>query len=108
MIASGLQPRELEAYQHTMTDASTRFLADLIRDPENMLAHVERVPTAVALDIAYGYTIKGRDDPYVHRVSKIARYFEKAAAFTIDEGYVVNWFPFCKSSYVYCIGVTDI
>ncbi|TCD68003.1 hypothetical protein EIP91_011672 [Steccherinum ochraceum] len=93
LLASGLNPRELEAYEPTMNEAATRFLADLIQDPENFLSHIHKVPTAVALDIAYGYIIKGHDDPYVSRVGMLAKYFEKAAAFSIDEGYTVNWFP---------------
>ncbi|KAH8100255.1 cytochrome P450 [Cristinia sonorae] len=94
LLALGLQPRELEAYQTSMQHATIRFLADLLRDPANFLSHIHGVPTDVSLEIAYGYTAKGDDDPFVDRITNIARCFEKSAAFSIDEGYVVNWFPF--------------
>ena len=42
LLASGLSPRELEAYVPTMNEAATRFLADLIKDPENFMAYVHK------------------------------------------------------------------
>ena len=42
LLASGLQPKELEAYQPTIQDAATRLLADLVRDSTRFLAHIER------------------------------------------------------------------
>ena len=52
-----------------------------------------RVPTIIALDIGYGYVVQGRDDPFANRVNRFAKYFERAAALSIDEGFIVNWFP---------------
>ncbi|KAH8100404.1 cytochrome P450 [Cristinia sonorae] len=94
LLATGLQARELEAYQPLMRDSVTKFCADVIRDPKNWLKYLHRVPTEVSLDIAYGHVMKGLDDPFVAKMNEVTRHFESATAFSVEEGYVVNFLPF--------------
>ena len=42
ILASGLLPKQLQAYLPTVHNAATRFLGDLIEDPKNFLSHIDR------------------------------------------------------------------
>ncbi|TCD68006.1 hypothetical protein EIP91_011675 [Steccherinum ochraceum] len=99
LLASGLQPRELEAFRPVIQAAVVRFLSLLLKEPKDFLSHLHRsrtrLPTAVSLEIAYGYTAaSGKDDPFATRMKSFVKGFDKAAAVSVNEGFAVNWLPF--------------
>ena len=46
------------------------------------------------MDIAYGYVMQAHNDPFVAKMEQVTRHFESATAFSIEEGYAVNFMPF--------------
>ncbi|TCD63011.1 hypothetical protein EIP91_006103 [Steccherinum ochraceum] len=90
LVSIGLAQRELEKYRHVYAEHTVTFLANLLRSPEDFLHHIRRVPVGLTLELAYGYKVKGDDDPVVQRSEEWVDHFASA---TGVKGFTVNRIP---------------
>ena len=87
------------------------FLAKLLKTPEKFLHHIRQyvilfyvafvlvaeahsLPVGLSLELAYGYKVKGDDDPMVERSHQWVEHFSSATSFG---DFLVNWFPVRES-----------
>ncbi|KAJ3490047.1 hypothetical protein NLI96_g1725 [Meripilus lineatus] len=94
LMASVLQPKELEQYRSVLRHHTVTFLSNVVRAPEGFLAHLRNIPAGITLEMAYGYSIQGYNDPYVKNANTTFKNFTTASALSVDEAFAVNWMPF--------------
>ncbi|KAJ7285227.1 cytochrome P450 [Mycena rebaudengoi] len=94
------------------------FLLRLLESPEQFLSHIHRLSSAIALRIAYGYTLQGEKDPLVGLVTTVMEEFSAAitpGAFMVDVlpilKYVPSWMPgagFKRTAKIWASHLSDI
>ncbi|KIP11879.1 hypothetical protein PHLGIDRAFT_124541 [Phlebiopsis gigantea 11061_1 CR5-6] len=79
---------------------TTRFLRRLLKDPDDVQAHIRKTAGAIILNLVYGYRVGEGTDPIVDLVETAVEQFSQATtpgAFYVDMfpllRYVPNWVP---------------
>ncbi|KAK7453206.1 hypothetical protein VKT23_011886 [Stygiomarasmius scandens] len=67
-----------------------KFLLHLIEEPQNLVELIRRLEGSIMLDIVYGYSVKGNNDPLVVRAEETMDHFSQA---TTPGAYMVEIIP---------------
>ncbi|KAJ3485032.1 hypothetical protein NLI96_g5229 [Meripilus lineatus] len=91
----GTRSQVQEFYELQEVETHT-FTRRVLKEPENLAAHIRRTAGAIILKISYGYTVKDGTDPLVdlvdHAMDQFSE-FTRPGAFLVDVLPVLRHFP---------------
>ncbi|KAH8103831.1 cytochrome P450 [Cristinia sonorae] len=90
LVATGVSSRELDIYRPQLRTHIAKMLEKFLHTPDKFLDHIQHLPGEIMLDIAYGYTSTGFNDPFIKEAETWIRNFAIAGSVT---EYLVNWLP---------------
>lgn len=100
MISTVASPRAAEKWWPLHTAETHKLLGRLLHSPADFERHVRQLPTAVAMQMVYGYTVSDSEDYFVRlvrRVAKITTTASEPGRWLVDSfrwlSYVPAWFP---------------
>ncbi|KAK1227306.1 hypothetical protein PQX77_009723 [Marasmius sp. AFHP31] len=94
------QPRVMPEYHDVQREATLELIENITQSPEEFFTHVAHHSGSMILKVLYGYTLKGKDDPYLKLVLNSLEGIIAAGvpgSFWVDYlpslKYVPAWFP---------------
>ncbi|EJT98943.1 cytochrome P450 [Dacryopinax primogenitus] len=95
-----LSPRLVEGCGAHQIQQMRQVTSEILASPDNYLNSINRAVSAIALRIAYGYEVQGKDDPLLAQVNKAADLVEQILLpgfFLVDVlpilRYLPEWLP---------------
>ncbi|EPT01788.1 CyP450 monooxygenase [Fomitopsis schrenkii] len=93
LILGELNARKLPSLQAVQEEKTAEFLSRMAQTPSDFRGHVRWLVAAIVLQIAFGLTAGGSDDPFV---LKMAETMENLSEVTAPGAYLVDSLPFLK------------
>ncbi|KAK1227286.1 hypothetical protein PQX77_009703 [Marasmius sp. AFHP31] len=87
------QPRAVPEYYPVQRAATADLMNKLAESPEDFFEHVQFASDWAILQVAYGYQMKKKDDPYIGLAGRAGRGIEAAGN---HGSFWVDYFPFLK------------
>ncbi|KAF8549254.1 cytochrome P450 [Imleria badia] len=89
-----LQPKAARSYEDVQLETTKDVIVDILNDPKNHQAHVQRFAASVVLRMVYGKSVPtSNDDPELSRIHQAARNFGRSMR---PGAYLVDLLPFLK------------
>ncbi|KAF8553151.1 cytochrome P450, partial [Imleria badia] len=92
-----LQPKAARAYEDLQLETAKDVIMDILNDPKNHQAHVQRFAASVVLRLVYGESAPtSNDDPELARIHQSGRNFMRymrPGAYLVDVIPLLKWMP---------------
>ncbi|KZT11606.1 cytochrome P450 [Laetiporus sulphureus 93-53] len=90
LVAHGFNQSTVPRYWPTQENEARKLVQDILADPKSVISQMEYRIAAIILEVTYGYSVKGHDDPMIATLHTFMNNFSAA---TLPGAWLVDLVP---------------